>query len=157
MKVIEWIRRIKKMKKITILPLLLGIIFAAYGSTTAEDKLAVTIEQIESIGSAVEAYTADHDKVPEVFSVKELANLLEPRYLDHCPLNDAWGNKLQYAARNIQTRNGQRHSEYWIGSSGDSGEFKGFLTHMTNTASSENTSNIIYSNGEFKGKTYKNL
>ena len=153
MKMIEWIRRIKKMKKITLLPLLLGIIFASYGSAGAADKLAVTMEQIESIGSAVEAYTADHDKVPKIFSIKELARLLEPRYIDRCPLKDAWGNKFHYAARSVQTGKGQRYSEYWLGSSGASGEFEGFLKHMTNTASNENTGNIIYTNGEFKGTT----
>jgi type II secretory pathway pseudopilin PulG len=154
MKIIEWLRRIKKMKKVTILPLILGIIFASYGSAGAAEKLATTREQIQLIGSAVEAYTADHDKVPEVFSIKGLATLLEPRYINHCPLNDAWGNKLHYAARNVQTGKGQKYSEYWIGSSGASGEFEGFLKHMTNTASNDNTNNIIYSNGEFKDKTY---
>jgi hypothetical protein len=145
--------RIKKMKKITLLPLLLGILFSSYGPDGAADKLIVTMKQIESIGSAVEAYTADHDKVPEVFSIKELARLLEPRYIDRCPLSDAWGNKFHYAARSVQTRKGQKYSEYWIGSSGDSGEFGGFLKHMTNTASNENTGDIIYTNGEFKGTT----
>jgi type II secretory pathway pseudopilin PulG len=143
----------KQMKKITILSLLLGIIFASYGSEGAADKLTVTMKQIESIGSAVEAYTADHDKVPEVFSIKELARLLEPRYIDRCPLTDSWGNKFHYAARNVQTGKGQKYSEYWIGSSGASGEFGGFLKHMTNTASNDNTGNIIYTNGEFKGVT----
>jgi hypothetical protein len=92
--------------------------------------------------------------VPEVFSIKELAKLLEHQYINRCPLNDAWGNKLHYAARNVQTGKGKKYSEYWIGSGGASGEFEGFLKHMTNTASDNNFNNIIYSNGEFKGKIY---
>ncbi len=145
-KLIQFIKNITTWKKITILPIFLGIILGAYGST--EDKSAVTRGHIELIGSAVEAYKEDHFKAPEAFSINELAKLLEPGYIKNCPLKDAWGNKFYYIARNIQPKMGKMDSQYWIGSGGTTGKFEGFLKCMTKAPLNEN--DIIYSDGEFK-------
>jgi hypothetical protein len=145
MKFLKLIRKGNILKKITILPILMSIVFAAHGSV--EDKTAATMKQMETIGSAVEAYMEDHYKAPEVFSMVELAALLEPLYIKDCPLKDAWGNNLHYTARNTPLEKDGMVSQYWIGSSANSGEFEGFLKYMTKLPSKGN--DIIYSNGEF--------
>lgn len=146
----EFLKKLNSLKKITILPLVLGIMFGAHGAAGAKDKLAGTMKQMELIGAAVENYMADYDKAPEVFSIDELAGILEPRYIDNCPLKDTWGNKLHYAALNIESKEDRRYSQYWIGSGGATGRFEGFLKWMIVPPLNENTTDIIYSDGQFK-------
>jgi hypothetical protein len=146
MKFSKLIRTGNILKKITILPLLMSIVFAAHGSL--EDKTAATMKQMETIGSAIEAYMEDHQKAPEAFSIIELARLLEPMYINDCPLKDAWGNRLYYTARNTPLKKDGMISQYWIGSGANSGEFGGFLKYMTKLPSKGN--DIVYTDGEFK-------
>lgn len=141
-----FLKRIKKLK-LTIIPILLGLVFAVYGSV--EDKLAVTMEHMQSIGSAIEAYMEDKHELPETFSIDELAGLLEQGYIKDCPRRDAWGKKFAYAARLIPLKNDGADAQYWLGSGGTAGEFGGFLPTMTKAAPNE--TDIIYSNGKFTG------
>ena len=150
---IDKICQSKIMKKIAILPALMGFLLALGGST--DGKLTKTMNEMEAIGSAVEAYMADHHRAPEVFSIAELARLLEPRYLERCPLKDAWGNELHFAGRNVYPPSGHmpappRYCQYWLGSGGTSGKFGGFLRCMVKAPLP--ATDIIYSNGEFKSR-----
>ncbi len=149
------LKRMKNMKelltikKITLIPVLLSLFFAAHGAV--ESKTTDTIKRMQAVGSAVEAYMEDHETAPEVFSIDELARLLEPRYMEKCPKKDAWGNKFHFTGRNTHVENDRVYPEYWIGSGGISGQFEGFLPYMT--GGPKNGNDIVYSNGQFKSSS----
>lgn len=130
-------------KKITLIPILLSFFFAAHGAV--ENKTADTIKRMQAIGTAVEAYMEDHGTAPEVFSIDELARLLEPRYMEKCPNKDAWGNTFHFTGRNTHVENDRVYTGYWIGSGGMSGQFGGFLPVMTGGSLKKN--DMVYSNG----------
>ncbi len=136
---------IKKLsgKKAALLSILLTIMLGISGS--AADKLTVTKKNMETIGGAIEAYAEVHEKYPEAFSMDELSRVLGMQPGD-LPFADGWGNKLHYLTRTIRTRT-EEYSHYWLGS-GTTGEFGGFLGHITK-APQEGT-DLIYSDGAFK-------
>ena len=136
-------KKILNIKHITLIPILLSFFIAAQGAV--ENKTADTIKRMQAIGTAVETYMEDHGTAPEVFSIDELARLLEPRYMEKCPKKDAWGNTFHFAGRNTHVENDRVYPGYWIGSGGTSGQFGGFLPIMTGGSLKEN--DMVYSNG----------
>jgi uncharacterized protein len=58
-----------------------------------------TMTDIETIASAVEAWSIDHDDVyPAVSTWDQLKAELEPDYVQSLPSKDVWGNAYHYAA-----------------------------------------------------------
>lgn len=51
-----------------------------------------TTTSMDSLIKAVERYSYDHDRRPEVSSIDDLCNALKPGYLRRCDKSDGWGN-----------------------------------------------------------------
>ncbi len=46
------------------------------------------------IGQAVEEFSIDHDRYPQVSSIRGLTSKVVPRYVDQLPETDSWGNEF---------------------------------------------------------------
>lgn len=105
-------------------------------------KIIATMGDMKTIGSAIESYLTDEFKAPEVNSIKELKEVLEPFYIKKLPITDAWGNNFHYLHKT-----GEEEDVYFIGSGGSDGKFSGFEQNDSNIDLKGN--DIIYSCGEF--------
>src|SRR5262245_57595467 len=58
-----------------------------------------TMANLRALGTAVEAYAEDHNAYPPgKTTVAELEPYLVPDYIKNLPLQDYWGNDLQYVS-----------------------------------------------------------
>ena len=55
-----------------------------------------TLGSLRSLQMCVEAYAADHRVYPAAATMAELQHLIEPVYIAHTPLTDAWGTEFRY-------------------------------------------------------------
>lgn len=84
--------------------------------------LKMTIRNMIVMGKAIKAYITDKGYAPKVAELDQLKTYEDfiPKYIKDeksLPLEDAWGNYLYYKAEG---------SNYWIGSAGSDGKFRGF-------------------------------
>ena len=85
------------MKKTLVALMVVAIaapLFAAnplYAPTDAE-RARWTMQDMNSWRICFAAYKQDHGKYPEVKSAEEAKVALEPIYIAHLPMTDAWGN-----------------------------------------------------------------
>ena len=61
-------------------------------------RIDVTIRNIRTVATAVEAYAADNDQYPAVHSIEELAEILAQSCTSQLPWKDGFGNPLRYQA-----------------------------------------------------------
>jgi uncharacterized membrane protein len=87
-------------------------------------KTTRAMNDMKSIGNAVESYITENYKAPQVTTMEGLKQQLEPNYIKELPQNDPWGKPYQYKPGDTD------ESEYTITCTG-----------------SENK--IIYANGSF--------
>src|ERR1044072_4104104 len=71
------------------------LLFAAYNPTDA-DRARWTMGDMMSWRTAIEAYATDHHAYPDVPSIEQLRDAVQPIYLSHAPTIDAWGNAYKY-------------------------------------------------------------
>jgi len=84
--------------------------------------LKMTIRDMIVMGKAIKTFITDKGYAPKVTELDQLKTYEDfiPRYIKDeksLPLEDAWGNYLYYKAEG---------SNYWLGSAGSDGEFRGF-------------------------------
>jgi general secretion pathway protein G len=66
-------------------------------SSMERAKVHRTLADLRAIGSAVEAYRAEHGAATPGGSIAELAAGLEPSYMTHVPRVDAWQHPYRYS------------------------------------------------------------
>jgi hypothetical protein len=59
-------------------------------------KKMTAMNEVKTIGNAVESYITDNFKAPQAKTMEELRKQLEPLYITELPLKDPWGNPYQY-------------------------------------------------------------
>jgi hypothetical protein len=71
------------------------LLVAAYNPTDA-DRARWTMSDMMSWRTAVEAYAVDNHAYPDVKTIEALRDAVQPRYIIHAPMVDAWGNPYRY-------------------------------------------------------------
>lgn len=84
-----------------VLCVLVGLILAAIlipNFLTARERArqARTLADLRNMGAALEAYWSDQGVFPEAESMEDLAQILEPTYIDELPRTDGWANPYRY-------------------------------------------------------------
>lgn len=64
-----------------------------------------TLENMLTVATAVEAYGIDYGEYPKAANMAELRALIEPHYIAHAALQDAWGTEYRY----VRSPNGKRY------------------------------------------------
>ncbi|MGD2089077.1 MAG: TIR domain-containing protein [Candidatus Aminicenantes bacterium] len=59
-------------------------------------KKMTAMNEVKTIGNAVESYITDNYKAPQAKTMEELKKQLEPFYITELPLKDPWGKPYQY-------------------------------------------------------------
>lgn len=80
-----------------------------------------TAADIQTIAAATEEWATDHNRYPPAGSMEELAEILQPEYIDVLPLVDGWGQPLHYTAIEATYVD---HPGYIIASGGKNGELE---------------------------------
>src|SRR5262249_7195971 len=71
------------------------LLFAAYNPTDF-DRARWTMDDMRSWRTAIYAYATDHGVYPEAKTLEELRDAVQPLYIAHAPMLDAWGNAYRY-------------------------------------------------------------
>lgn len=82
------------------LSLLLVATAALAGSNylpTDAERARWTMSDMQSWRIVLEAYKQDHGTYPKAASLEELRPMVEPVYIRHAPMTDAWGHPYRYA------------------------------------------------------------
>lgn len=113
-------------------------------------KLKVTMGDMKAIGRAIESFIEDWTYAPKAGSIQELAAYSEtsrgktyrfsPFYIRVVQIKDAWEHDFFYKADG---------KDYWIGSGGSDGQFKGFDQQGTWDSKNDGGRDIVFSNGKF--------
>ena len=82
------------MKKIALIACALFAV-AAYEPTDA-DRARWTIADMLTWRTAIQAYATDHNVYPDVKTLEDLRDAVQPLYIAHAPMVDAWGNPYRY-------------------------------------------------------------
>jgi hypothetical protein len=80
-------------------------------------KCVDTWKDMLAIQTVIEAYYVDHNAYPKAQTMEELRPLVEPVYIAHTPLADAWGTPFRY----VVSPDGQK---YWLVSAGSDKTFE---------------------------------
>ena len=62
------------------------------------DRARWTLGDMRTLATAIEAYAVDHKAYPKVGSLEEVVPLIQPVYIRHAPVRDAWGNPFVYSS-----------------------------------------------------------
>jgi type II secretory pathway pseudopilin PulG len=108
-----------------------------------------TITDMQSIAMALEAYGQDNHRYPDAVSIDQLSQALSPKYINHVPTKDGWGNPMRYDCWN-QSGSGACDT-YVIVSAGKDDKFE--LDDPTKYQGRGATTNfdddIVFKNGKF--------
>ncbi len=84
--------------------MILGLILvtsAAFAASpylpTDTERARWTMSDLQSWRIALEAYMVDHGTYPQAKTLDELRSAIEPLYIRHALMTDAWGNAYRYA------------------------------------------------------------
>lgn len=105
-------------------------------------KFNATMADMKSFAMAIESYITDYYEAPQVETLAELKEKLEPFYIKTLPMKDGWGNEFIYKHGTDDAKD-----TYFIGSGGSDGKFEGF--EQTGTYTDRKGKDIIFTNGEF--------
>jgi type II secretion system (T2SS) protein G len=83
------------MKKVVAAVFFSVIAMAAYMPTDIE-RARWTIADMLTLRTAIEAYATDHGVYPDVKTLEELRDAVQPLYIAHAPMHDAWGSPYRY-------------------------------------------------------------
>lgn len=83
------------MKRFAAAALFFFAFTAAYLPTDAE-RARWTLHDMMSWRIAIEAYATDFGGYPDVKTLEELRDAVQPRYIMTAPMHDAWGNAYRY-------------------------------------------------------------
>lgn len=79
------------MKRIAVAALLSLLTMGSYIPTDAE-RARWTMFDMRSWKTALDAYKSDHNAYPAAKTLQEARAAIEPVYILHAPMNDAWGD-----------------------------------------------------------------
>lgn len=106
-----------------------------------------SMADIRAIGTACEAYAVDHNAYPDVATVNELAQILEPKYIAHLPRQDGWLKEFYYKPLNPAEDGPQ---QYIIASAGKDGILEHEdLNGYSRIATGSFNNDIVFTNGAF--------
>lgn len=93
-------------------------LFAADGPyiPTDAERARWTMQDMNSWRTALAAYKLDHGAFPQAKTLEDARAAIEPTYIMHTPMHDAWGNPYRYDL--------DEHGEYRIVSAGADGKFQ---------------------------------
>jgi hypothetical protein len=77
---------------LTAFPLFAG---DAYQPTDIE-RAGWTSHDMNSVRTALAAYHSDYGSFPDVKTMEEVRAAVEPKYIMHTPVHDAWGHNFRY-------------------------------------------------------------
>ncbi len=87
-------------RDVVVAGLVVGFVACVPGVNVAylveRGKQRVTGYQIRQAALAIEAYGADHGRVPDARDIGELARVLAPKYIAQVPVTDPWGFPYEY-------------------------------------------------------------
>lgn len=121
-----------------------------YGISGAIDesehaRRKVTMADMRTLATALEARASDTNDYPKVATVAELAPFLVPTYVAKLPLKDGWGNSYRYA-----TRPQKEGPSYRLGSAAKSGQWEHeSMWDYTKLATTQHQDDIVWGDGEF--------
>lgn len=95
-----------------------------------------TMADMRTIGTALEMYAVEHNAYPVATTLEELRPLLEPKMVDHLPMQDGWQRPIEI----VSTAQGYR-----LVSVGKDGQPDGCPGGPTNTFNAD----ICFENGAF--------
>jgi len=89
------------MKKLLIPFLLLAVsstLVAADGPyiPTDRERAGWTTSDMNSVRIALAAYYSDHGSFPDAATIEDVRKAVEPMYIAHMPVHDAWGHDFHY-------------------------------------------------------------
>jgi hypothetical protein len=67
----------------------------AYQPTDVE-RAGWTSHDMNSVRTALAAYYSDYGSFPDVKTMEEVRAAVEPKYIMHTPVHDAWGHNFHY-------------------------------------------------------------
>ena len=74
----------------------LAVLAMAAYSPTDQDRARWTMSDMMSWRTALQAYASDHGVYPDAKNLNELRDAVQPVYIAHAPMVDAWGNAYRY-------------------------------------------------------------
>jgi hypothetical protein len=133
-------------RKLSIFSILVSLFLSLTASGT--ERLNITKARMEKIGEKIAHYHISHGELPKAESIDELASILVDSTQPTLPLRDGWGRKFHFTTRTSGAKsNSEIPDEYWIGSTGYSDQFDGFLKYILKTDT--HSDNIVFHNGAF--------
>jgi type II secretory pathway pseudopilin PulG len=96
------------------------LLTAAVPSTTSyvptdAERARWTMFDMRSWQTALAAYQQDHGKLPEATTLEQVRDAVQPTYIAHVPMTDAWGRSYRFV--------GNADNGYQLVSSGADGKF----------------------------------
>src|SRR5436305_54168 len=82
-------------KSLVLISALVLFLLAAYNPSVAE-LARWTMYDMVSWKTAVGAYATDHGTYPDATTLEQLRDAVQPIYISHAPMVDAWGNPYRY-------------------------------------------------------------
>lgn len=82
-------------KSLVLITALVLFLLAAYNPSDAE-RARWTMSDMVSWKITIEAYAKDHGSYPEAATLEQLRDAVQPIYISHAPMVDAWGNPYRY-------------------------------------------------------------
>jgi hypothetical protein len=71
------------------------LLLAAYDPTDTE-RAGWTMGDMNSWRIALSAFQQDNGKFPDVRTLQEARDAIQPKYIAYAPMHDAWGNPYRY-------------------------------------------------------------
>lgn len=63
---------------------------------TDAERANWTLADMRTWHTALDAYAVDHNTYPDAKTLEELRDAVQPMYIAHAPMHDAWGNPYHY-------------------------------------------------------------
>jgi len=137
---------------ITVLSLastIIGAAVPAFRKATYRSQHRRTVEGIDQIGRALEAYALANSQYPDAGSIDQLAKILEPKFIAHMPRRDGFDRPFDYSAICDQGR----CPEYRLSSAGPDGRYETEPRSIDQFKAPVNTGNdYVFANGRYIGK-----
>jgi hypothetical protein len=61
-----------------------------------QERARWTMDDMNDLRTALAAYATDHREYPNAKTIEEVSAALEPKYIAHRPMHDAWGHPYRY-------------------------------------------------------------
>lgn len=128
--------------------LVLALLFATRAETADDLRIKRVLADFRTMAAAIEAYSSDYQSYPQVRTMTELANVLDPKYVRGLRTKDPWGTEYRYKLSD----DGQH---YRLVCAGSDTKFEKSWEKMTadgprQQLSNDAASDIVYQDGTFR-------